>query len=99
MSNLLSRIKKIEEVLGKKNEWRTGDNFLNTLNKAYKYQCNFRKEDLQFFDSELDAFVFGLELALCIDDNKSCETCTDETCTELRKRIKQRRDYELSSES
>jgi len=91
-SNLLSRISKIEEKLGAKNEWRTGDKFLNTLNK--NYGDIFQKEDLQFFDSKLEAFICGIELcSKCLDVD--CKTCTDETCTEVKKRVKQRSVYEF----
>jgi len=96
MSNLLSRIKKIEAVLGEKNEWREKPNFLdNVLNR--NFGNIFRKEDLQFFSSSLEAVICGIEVhSICVDiksdgvEVRKCENCTDETCNEVRKRIKER---------
>lgn len=84
-NNLLSRIKKIEEVLGEKNEWREKPNFLDkVLNR--NFGNIFRKEDLQFFSSPLEAVICAIEV------NSKCDDMNCKTCTEVKKRVKQRRE-------
>ena len=91
MGNLLSRIKKIEDRYGKLNEWREKPKFLEeVLNRNFK-EYDFLAEDLKFFEEPLEAVICAIELcSICLDED--CETCADEkTCTEVKKRIKNRR--------